>query len=75
LQAEWGRVADPARIQHLAQARLGLDDAPATELSSLKLLPRRGEEAPLGDGQVRAASVVIPAGDPRVRLAAVQSGD
>jgi|ERR1051326_3254657 cell division protein FtsL len=75
LEAEWGRVADPARIQHLAQARLGMDDAPAMELSSLKLLPRRGDEAPLSEGQVRTASAVVQAGDPRVRLAAVQAGD
>ena len=75
LQAEWARVADLGRIQHLAEARLGMDDAPAMELSSLKLLPRRGGETPLGDGQVRAASAVVPAGDARVRLAAVQSGD
>ena len=48
LQAEWARVADPARIQRLAQAELGLTDAPTVELSSLELLPRRGQAAPLG---------------------------
>ncbi len=49
LQAEWARVADPARIQRLAQAELGLTDTPTVELSSLELLPRRGQAAPLGD--------------------------
>lgn len=75
LQAEWSRVADSARIQHLAQARLGLGETPAVELSSLKLLPRRGDDAPLGDSQIRAASMVVPSADPRMRFAAVRSGE
>jgi cell division protein FtsL len=43
LQAEWQRVADPARIQRLAQARLGMSDNPTIEMSSFQMLPRRGE--------------------------------
>ena len=43
LQAEWQRVADPARIQRLAQSRLGMSDNPTIELSSFDTLPRRGE--------------------------------
>lgn len=73
LQAEWERVADPARIQRLAQNRLGMDDAPAVELSSLTLLPRRGDQAPLGD--VRTASATLPAGNQILHLASVQSGE
>jgi cell division protein FtsL len=43
LQAEWQRVADPARIQRLAQTRLGMNDNPTVEMSSFEMLPRRGE--------------------------------
>ena len=43
LQAEWQRVADPARIQKLAQTRLGMEDNPTVEMSSFDMLPRRGE--------------------------------
>ena len=77
LQAEWARVADPARIQTLARRDLGVDDGPMIELSSLELLPRRGTSAPLGDAEMRAASVTVPVKreDPRVRLAALQPGD
>lgn len=76
LQAEWARVADPARIQRLAQAELGLTDTPTVELSSLTLLPRRGQSAPIGDADVRNASVTVPVKreDPRIHLASVRSG-
>lgn len=76
LEAEWGRVAAPARIQRLAETRLGLSDAPAVELSSLELLPRRGESAPLGNSNVRNASATAPEPrDPRIRLAAIHTGN
>lgn len=77
LQAEWARVADPARIQRLAQRDLGVTDTPTVELSSLELLPRRGEAAPLGNSDVHDASVTIRAKreDPRIRFAAVQTGN
>lgn len=77
LQAEWARVADPSRIQELAQSRLGLTDTPTVELSSLQFLPRRGQAAPLGDSPVRAANATAPIerDDPRVRLAAIRPGN
>lgn len=76
LEAEWGRVAAPARIQRLAETRLGLSDTPAIELSSLELLPRRGADAPLGNANVRTASATIPEPrDPRIRLAAAHTGN
>jgi len=76
LQAEWARVADPARIQHLAETRLGLSDEPTIELSSLELLPRRGA-APLADQPVRDAGAVVPdkPQDPRIRLASIHIGN
>ena len=77
LQAEWARVADPSRIQHLAQQQLGLTDQPTAELSSLELLPRRGQAAPLDGARMRNASVTLPVGrdDPRIRLASVHPGN
>ena len=59
LQAEWGRVADPSRLQGLADAQ-GVEDKPAVELASTTLLPRRGENV-VGDAEVRSASVIVPA--------------
>lgn len=56
LQAEWARVADPARIQRLAQAYLGLSDTPTIELSSLTLLPRRDSDQGPGGARLRSAS-------------------
>ena len=76
LQAEWARVADPARIQHLAETRLGLADQPTVELSSLQLLPKRDDAAP-GNSDVRNANAVAPAAqpDPRIHLASVRIGN
>jgi cell division protein FtsL len=62
LQAEWQRVAAPARIQRLAQIYLHTSDAPVMELSSFNEIPRRGEN-PLDNNPVQDASVMIPAGD------------
>jgi|GEM_PF-513514 len=61
LEAEWGRVAEPGRIQQLAQTRLGLEDATSVQLASFDMLPRRGEAAPLSTSPIRNASVVAPA--------------
>ncbi|HWD50496.1 MAG TPA: hypothetical protein VG309_11250, partial [Rhizomicrobium sp.] len=63
LQAEWQRVANPERIQHLAETRLGMDDTPTVELSSFEMLPRRGEESPLNADPVQNASLVAPSRD------------
>ncbi len=56
LETEWESVAGPARIQQLAASRLGLTGAPAVELSSFNLLPRRGE-ASLNNSPIAQASV------------------
>ena len=74
LQAEWGRVADPSRIARLAQAQLGMEDKGAVELSSMTLLPRRGEDL-IGDAQVRSASAVQPSADPAMHLVSAQAGN
>jgi cell division protein FtsL len=59
LQAEWERVAGPARIQELAQ-RDGMSDTSSVELASFSLLPRRGE-APLNNSPLRNANAEVPA--------------
>lgn len=64
LEAEWGRVAEPGRIQQLAQSRLGLEDATSVQLASFDMLPRRGEAAPLSTSPVRNASAQVPAALP-----------
>jgi cell division protein FtsL len=58
LQAEWARVAGPARIQVLAQ-RHGMTDTVSAQLSSFDLLPRRGD-APLNNSPLRNASAQVP---------------
>ena len=61
LQAEWERVASLDRIQRLAQTRLGMGDTSSLQLSSLELLPRRGDDAgPLGGSPVKQASAQVP---------------
>ena len=65
LQTEWERVAGPARIQQLAESRLGMSDAASVQLSSFDLLPARGAEAaPLNNTPLHNASVQVPAQAP-----------
>ena len=61
LETEWARVAGPGRIQALAEAKLGMANTASVQLSSLELLPRRGEEAPSVTSNIREASAQIPA--------------
>jgi len=60
LETEWERVAGPARIQMLAQSKLGMSDSASLQLSALTLLPRRGESNPLTSAEIRQASVQVP---------------
>jgi hypothetical protein len=77
LQAEWERVTEPEHIQALAQARLGLLDAPTVALASLDSLPRRGEAAAAAAAPVVAASVVASStpADPHLHLVAAHVGN
>lgn len=59
LQAEWQRVANPGRIQKLAQVYLNMNDTPVMELSSFEMLPRRGENR-LDSNPVQNASMTAP---------------
>ncbi|MGA7712706.1 MAG: hypothetical protein WCA81_12445 [Rhizomicrobium sp.] len=76
LQTQWEQVSQPERIQKIAEAALGMGDAATIQLSSLELLPRRGEEAPLGGAQIRSASAQVSAQTPPAQLVrvAVQPG-
>ncbi len=60
LQAEWERVAGPARIQALAQANLGMSDGTSAQLSSFEQLPARGQDAPLNNTPLRNANSEAP---------------
>ena len=60
LEAKWENVAGPARVQALAQAKLGMNDAATVQLSALELLPRHDDAPPLGGSEVRQASVQVP---------------
>jgi hypothetical protein len=60
LGAEWARLTRPQRIQALAERHLILTDAPAIELASFDLLPRRGSAPPMPGGPLRDASIVLP---------------
>ncbi|HUO98821.1 MAG TPA: hypothetical protein VMU01_09140 [Rhizomicrobium sp.] len=73
LEAQWQKVAGPDTIQRLAQSSLGMNDTTTVQLSSLTLLPRRGDE-PLNNEPVRAASAQVPAAPAPVVRAAVRSG-
>ncbi|HEX4532915.1 MAG TPA: hypothetical protein VH000_01685 [Rhizomicrobium sp.] len=74
LQAEWSKVANPARIQQLAEEQLGLTDMPSIELSSLELLPRRGQALNPGDAPIRNASDEVPVQDAHIHPASVRTG-
>jgi cell division protein FtsL len=77
LQADWQQVANPARIQKLAQQHLGLTAEPMKEYASVQLLPRLGQALPGNDNPISNASVVTPApsSNPDVHLVAVQTGN
>ena len=68
LETEWQHVASPARIQKLAESRLGMGDTASAQLSSFDLLPRRGDEAaPLNSAPVHNASAQVPAAPAPIR--------
>lgn len=48
LQAQWEQAANPGRIQQLAESSLGMSDTATVQLSSVTMLPRRGDNDELG---------------------------
>lgn len=77
LQADWERVTEPAHIQALAQARLGLSDTATVALASFDGLPRRGDATPPASAPVVAAAALAPSltADPRLHLVAAHAGN
>lgn len=67
LELTWQKVASPETIQKLAEAQLGMQNAPSVQLASAQDLPRRGEGS-----DVRSASADADAA--RLIKAAVRSG-
>jgi cell division protein FtsL len=55
LELEWQRVSNPAVIQKLAEAQLGMQNAPSVQLASVRDLPRLSNA--LDNEEVRSASV------------------
>ena len=75
LETEWENVASPEKIAQLAQSRLGLDNTATLQLSSLELLPRRGEDnASLSASPLRRASVQVPSQSGAIQQIAARSG-
>ena len=68
LQAEWERVAGPARIQALAETKLGMTDGTSAQLSSFEQLPTRGEDAPLNNTPLRNVNSGAPQASPAAPL-------
>jgi hypothetical protein len=71
LEAKWERVAEPSRIQQLASAQLGIDDAPTVSLASLEALPRRGDNRDMMQARLDSLS----RSDPRLHDAAMHAGE
>ena len=61
LETEWEHVASPERIATLAASKLGLEPTATVQMSSLELLPRGGDDAPLSSSPVRNANLQTPA--------------
>jgi hypothetical protein len=59
LEADWQSVASPARIQRLAETRLGIGDTTTVQLSSFQALPMRGDDALLNNSPIAQASVKV----------------
>ncbi len=72
LELEWQRVANPAAIQKLAEAQLGMQNAPSVQLASVHDLPRRSDA--LNNEEVRSASADAEVQPMPVVKAAMRSG-
>jgi cell division protein FtsL len=72
LELEWQRVANPAVVQKLAEAQLGMQNAPSVQLASVRDLPRRSDA--LNNEEVRSASAEAETQPMPVVKAAMRSG-
>lgn len=69
LEAQWQKLANPEAIQRLAEASLGMQNAPTVQLASVQQLPRRGD-----DSEVRSVSADSDTRPVPVVRAAMRSG-
>jgi cell division protein FtsL len=72
LELQWQKVANPEAIQKLAEAQLGMQNAPSVQLASVHDLPRRGDM--LNNEDVHSASAEVEAAPTPVVKAAMRSG-
>ncbi len=72
LELQWQKVANPEAIQKLAEAQLGMQNAPSVQLASVHDLPRRGDM--LNNEDVHSASAEVEAAPTPVVKAALRSG-
>lgn len=72
LELQWQKVANPEAIQKLAEAQLGMQNAPSVQLASVHDLPRRGDM--LNNEDVHAANAEVEAAPTPVVKAAMRSG-
>ncbi len=72
LELEWQKVANPATIQKLAEAQLGMQNGPSVQLASVRDLPRLSDA--LNNEEVRSASAEAEAVPVPVFKAAMRSG-
>jgi cell division protein FtsL len=72
LELEWQKVANPGAIQKLAEAQLGMQNAPSVQLASVRDLPRRTDA--LNNEEVRSASAEAEIQPVPVVKAAMRSG-
>jgi|WetSurMetagenome_2_1015567.scaffolds.fasta_scaffold935002_1 cell division protein FtsL len=72
LELQWQKVANPEVIQKLAEAQLGMQNAPSVQLASVHDLPRRGDM--LNNEDVHSANAEVEATPTPVVKAAMRSG-
>ena len=72
LELEWQKVAAPETIQKLAEAQLGMQNAPSVQRASVQDLPRRGDA--LNNEDVRSANAEMEVAPAPVVKAAMRSG-
>jgi len=73
LELQWQKVANPEAIQKLAEAQLGMQNAPSVQLASVHDLPRRGGDSLNGE-EMHSASAEGEAAPAPVVKAAMRSG-
>jgi len=72
LELQWQKLSNPAVVQRLAEAHLGMQSAPSLQLASVRELRRRG--GALNDEPIRAANAEAEAESDPVIKATMRNG-